>query len=38
MAPRRLEAGPLKEVAEFAENYRRFWEKSFERLDEYLNT
>ncbi len=34
--PRRLEAAPIKEVAEWAENYRRFWDKSFERLDEYL--
>jgi DNA-binding transcriptional ArsR family regulator len=34
--PARLEAGPLKEVAEWAEGYRRFWEESYERLDEYL--
>jgi DNA-binding transcriptional ArsR family regulator len=34
--PRRLEAAPLKEVAEWAENYRRFWDKSYERLDGYL--
>jgi len=34
--PARLEAGPLKEVAEWAEAYRRFWEESYERLDEYL--
>src|SRR4051812_5395320 len=34
--PCRLEAAPLKEVAEWAENYRRFWDVSFERLDEYL--
>jgi DNA-binding transcriptional ArsR family regulator len=34
--PRRLEATPIKEVAEWAENYRRFWDESFERLDEYL--
>jgi DNA-binding transcriptional ArsR family regulator len=34
--PCRLEAEPLKEVAEWAEGYRRFWEESFERLDEYL--
>ena len=27
---------PAKEVAEWAENYRRFWDASFERLDEYL--
>src|SRR6266705_1139842 len=34
--PCRLEAGPLKEVAAFAERYRRHWEETFERLDEYL--
>jgi DNA-binding transcriptional ArsR family regulator len=34
--PCRLEAAPLKEVAEWAEDYRRFWEESYERLDEYL--
>ena len=34
--PRKLEAAPLKEVAEWAEGYRRFWEASYERLDEYL--
>lgn len=34
--PCQLEAAPLKEVAEWAENYRRFWEASFDRLDEYL--
>jgi len=34
--PCRLEAGPLKEVADWAERYRRFWEESFERLDGYL--
>ncbi|MBA3429945.1 MAG: winged helix-turn-helix transcriptional regulator [Actinobacteria bacterium] len=35
--PARLEAGPLKEVAEWTERYRRFWEESYERLDEYLD-
>jgi DNA-binding transcriptional ArsR family regulator len=34
--PCKLEAGPLKEVAEWAERYRRFYEQSFERLDDYL--
>jgi len=34
--PRRLEAGPLKDVAGWVEHYRRFWAESFERLDEYL--
>jgi len=34
--PCRLEAGPLKDVADWVERYRRFWEESFDRLDEYL--
>lgn len=34
--PARLEAGPLKEVHDWIEHYRRFWEQSFDRLDEYL--
>ncbi len=34
--PCRLEAGPLKEVDEWVERYRRFWEQSFDRLDDYL--
>ncbi|MGA3121814.1 MAG: metalloregulator ArsR/SmtB family transcription factor [Polyangiaceae bacterium] len=34
--PRRLEAKPLKEVADWLGTYREFWEASFDRLDEYL--
>src|ERR1700680_5062882 len=34
--PCRLEAAPLKEVADWVERYRRFWEQSFDRLDDYL--
>src|SRR5579864_7015682 len=34
--PCRLDAGPLKDVAHWVEHYRRFWEASFDRLDEYL--
>jgi DNA-binding transcriptional ArsR family regulator len=34
--PCRLEAGPLKDAADFLEHYRRFWEQSFDRLEEYL--
>src|SRR5438093_6849907 len=34
--PCRLEAAPLKEVADWLEDYRRFWEASFARLDAYL--
>jgi DNA-binding transcriptional ArsR family regulator len=34
--PCRLEAAPLEEVAEWAEDYRCFWDASYERLDDYL--
>ena len=34
--PARLQARPLKEVAEWSERYREFWEESYDRLDEYL--
>jgi DNA-binding transcriptional ArsR family regulator len=34
--PCRLEAGPLKEVADWVGDYRAFWEESFDRLDDYL--
>ena len=34
--PCRLEAAPLKDVAEWANKYREFWEPSYERLDSYL--
>jgi DNA-binding transcriptional ArsR family regulator len=34
--PARLDAGPLKEVADWVDHYRKFWEESFDRLDEYL--
>ena len=34
--PRRLEPAPLKEASEWLENYRQFWEQSFDRLDAYL--
>ncbi len=27
---------PFKEVADWVEHYRKFWELSFDRLDEYL--
>ena len=35
--PRRLEPGPLKEAAHWLEDYRRFWDESFDRLEAYLN-
>ncbi|HWD42413.1 MAG TPA: metalloregulator ArsR/SmtB family transcription factor [Actinomycetota bacterium] len=37
--PCRLEADPLREVADWMEGYRRFWEQSqerYDRLDDYL--
>ena len=34
--PCRLEAAPLASVAEWVQTYRRFWEGSFDRLDEHL--
>jgi DNA-binding transcriptional ArsR family regulator len=34
--PCRLEAAPLKDVALWAEDFRRFWDESFDRLDAYL--
>jgi DNA-binding transcriptional ArsR family regulator len=34
--PCRLEAAPLRDIADWVEHYRRFWEESFDRLDEYL--
>ncbi len=34
--PCRLEAGPLKDVSDWLEHYRRFYEESFDRLDDYL--
>jgi DNA-binding transcriptional ArsR family regulator len=34
--PCRLNAAPLKDTAGWIEHYRRFWEESFDRLDDYL--
>jgi DNA-binding transcriptional ArsR family regulator len=34
--PCRLEASPLKDVADWVEEYRRYWEEKFDRLDDYL--
>ncbi len=34
--PCRLRATPLQDVAGWVEHYRRFWEESFDRLDDYL--
>jgi DNA-binding transcriptional ArsR family regulator len=34
--PCRLEAGPLADMAAWAEPFRRFWDASYDRLDGYL--
>ena len=34
--PSHLEAGPLRDASGWLESYRRHWEQSFDRLDEYL--
>ncbi|MDQ3280136.1 MAG: metalloregulator ArsR/SmtB family transcription factor [Acidobacteriota bacterium] len=34
--PCRLDAGPLRDAAEWIAHYRDFWEQSFDRLDHYL--
>jgi len=34
--PCRLQAEPLREVADWVTNYRRFWEQSLDRMEEYL--
>ena len=35
--PARLRVAPLKEVAEWTDRYRRFWDERYDRLDEYLD-
>ena len=34
--PCRLDAAPMREVADWLEHYRRFWDESFDRLEAYL--
>ena len=34
--PCKLKAEPLREAAGWLDEYRQFWEQSFDRLDEYL--
>jgi DNA-binding transcriptional ArsR family regulator len=34
--PARLSAGPLRDVADWVAQYRRYWQESFTRLDAYL--
>jgi DNA-binding transcriptional ArsR family regulator len=35
--PCRLKAKPMKEAVDWLEHYRRHWEQSFDRLDDYLH-
>jgi DNA-binding transcriptional ArsR family regulator len=34
--PCRLDAGPLREVADWVASYQRFWEQRYDELDKYL--
>ncbi|MEO6012035.1 MAG: metalloregulator ArsR/SmtB family transcription factor [Devosia sp.] len=34
--PVRIEAGPMRDAADWLERYREFWEKSYQRLDALL--
>jgi DNA-binding transcriptional ArsR family regulator len=34
--PVKIEAGPMREAADWLEKYREFWEKSYQRLDALL--
>jgi len=36
--PCKLRPEPLKQAVDYLEEYRRFWEESFDRLDAYLQT
>jgi DNA-binding transcriptional ArsR family regulator len=32
----KLSAAPMQQASQWIEDYRKFWEESFDRLDEYL--
>jgi DNA-binding transcriptional ArsR family regulator len=34
--PCRLDASPLRDAADWIDHYRKFWEESLSRLDDYL--
>jgi len=36
--PCKLNGEPFKKIADWVEHYRKFWEESFNRLDDYLKT
>ena len=35
--PCRIEAGPLRDAVDWLEHYRRFWDQSLDRLEDYLD-
>ena len=35
--PCRLQAGPLRDISEWVEKYREFWEQHLDRMDGYLH-
>jgi DNA-binding transcriptional ArsR family regulator len=38
LRPSRLQGRPMKEAVDWLETYRRFWQESFDRLDDHLRT
>ena len=36
--PCKLQTGPLQDASVWIDEYRKFWEQSFDRLDDYLKT
>jgi DNA-binding transcriptional ArsR family regulator len=38
LRPSRLRGAPLRDASEWLDGYRRFWEESFDRLDQRLRT
>ncbi|HEX8626573.1 MAG TPA: metalloregulator ArsR/SmtB family transcription factor [Catenuloplanes sp.] len=34
--PCRLDPGPLRDIAQWMEQYRRFWDERYDQLDDYL--
>ena len=35
--PCRLEAAPMREISDWVESYRRFWDESLDQLSDYLD-
>jgi DNA-binding transcriptional ArsR family regulator len=36
--PAKLQAAPLKEASDWVEEFRQYWEDSFDKLDAYIKT